>query len=158
MYTSGVRGRPNLPDRDRHCAKTGRGDFPRPAPSRADATHTGWRPRALTQRRVSRIHSQTERRHLHCSAGLSISAPALAPEITPDSPKARRCNVCARLTLRKPSPLPRAAASVLAHSTVRHHRPPQPPGGCSGNLRPCPGHLGSRGPTCSFKPLKGERR
>ena len=65
----------------------GAATFPAPLPPPADATHTGLRPRPLTQWRVSRIHSQTECRHLNWSAGLPVCAPARPPETQPTGPK-----------------------------------------------------------------------
>lgn len=88
----------------------------RPAPSQDDATHTGQRPRPLTQGRVSWIHYQTERRHLHRSPDLPVSAPAWPPN-HPEAPKARSCNVCATVAAAAFAPPLRCGRRVFAHTT-----------------------------------------
>lgn len=90
----GGEGRPELPGLTA-TAPTGARRPSRPAPPKADATHTGRWPRPLTQRRVSRIDGQTERRHLSWSAGPPVSAHT-PPSETPQPLAKRQAATCAR--------------------------------------------------------------
>lgn len=128
VFVGGVRGRPGLRDRDR-------GDLPAPHPPRlmqpAPARAAG-----LTQRRVPRIHGQTQRRHRRGSAGAPVPAPAWLPSPPgTDAPKGRSRKVCAaRLTQPQLSPRPlrrgrrgwARAADVIAARPLRPATRPRP--------------------------------
>lgn len=152
VYSSRERGRPNLPDPAGHCAKPGRSDLSRPAPSPADATHTGRRPRPLTQGRVSCIHGQTERRHLQESAGPPVRRlPGAGATPTRRKRKAATCARAWRCRSLRPAPAPwppsfsRTPQCVIAARRLRH-------AAGSRLFDPAPRLLGSEGPTWRHTP------
>lgn len=120
MYRSGERGRPNVPDRDRHCAKPGRGDLPAPHP-----------PWLMQPTRVGGIGPLprggspefTVRQSVAISTGLRLCQSVRPPRHRSNRapPKARSCNVCAPDAAAAPAPPLRRGRRVLA-ARMRHRR------------------------------------
>ena len=79
------------------------------------------------QGRVSLIHGQSVAISLACRSTCQCACPA---RNTPDSPKARSCNVCAHLTLPQPSP----SVPLLWHHSARPGATNAPEGGASANV------------------------
>lgn len=124
VYISGETGRPNLPDQDRHCAKPGRGDLPRPAPS------PGWcnphRSAAAAPYLAEGLpNSQSDRASPSAPVRRSVSAPARPPETQPTAQSkklqrgVRRLDAAATL-----APPPRRGRRLAAQRSASSPRAP----------------------------------
>lgn len=121
VYISGETGRPNLPDQDRHCAKPGRGDLPRPAPS------PGWcnphRSAAAAPYLAEGLpNSQSDRASPSAPVRRSTCQRACpAAWNTTDCPKQEAATWCApawRCRNPRPSPAPRPASCRTAQCVI----------------------------------------